>query len=394
MVMARSGMAHRWLSAFVIAIVVSAGSSGPSRAAELPGVPTDLVAAAGDGFAILRWNPPVDDGGSPITSYLLINYAEGVAYFSGEVFPVSNELTLGESLFVFNTLEVVFTLRACNDAGCGSDSEPSNEVLPTEGASAPQSVLAPISPAGGSVATDADTVEPSAANPVITAVTVPPTLGGGSLSIAETTPLLEVPTGFAFLGQSIVIESTAPTDASNPLSITFRVDPSQVPVTILRDGAPITAGCTTSGIADPAPCIAAGAGTASITILTDHASTWNVGIATYAFGGFTSPVDNLPVTNLAKPGRAIPVRFSLGGDQGTNVFAAGSPSSHRVACDSSGTVDGIEETLSTPGQLTYSPGTGLYQLGWNTDRSWGGTCRELVLRFRDGSEARARFAFR
>jgi hypothetical protein len=301
---------------------------------------------------------------------------------------------VGESLYVFNTLKVVFRLRACIDAACNTgDSAPSNEVLPTEGAAAPQIAFESISAAGGSVSTDAAGVQASAANPVITAVNVPPTLGGGSVSIAETT-VGEAPTGFTFLGQDIVIESTALTDASNPLSITFRVDPAQVPVTIFRDGAPISEACASPGFASPTPCIASGAGTAAVTILSDHASTWNVGIANYTFGGFKSPVDNLPVTNLAKPGRAIPVRFDLGGSRGPNVFAAGSPTSHQVACESSASVDTIEETVPTASHLTYSPGTGLYQLGWNTDRSWAGTCRELVLRFRDGTEARARFAFR
>lgn len=388
--MARSSNPRRPLAAFLIAGVLAAGFPAVSRAAEPPSGPTDLVAAAGDGFALLRWGP-LDDGGSPITSYVLNNYTGGVLYFSGEIFPTSNELVAGESLYVLNTLEVSFQLLACNAVGCWG-SEFSTPVTPQEGATAPQLELASISPSGGTASTDAASVQPSATNPVITSVTVPPTLSGGSLSIAETT-VSTAPTGFTFLGQDIVIESSAATDASNPLSITFRVDPAQVPVTIFRDGAPITASCPDPGVADPAPCIAAGAGTATITILTDHASTWNVGIASYAFGGFTSPVDNLPVTNVAKPGRAIPVRFSLGGDQGRNIFAA-PPSSQRVACENGATVDGIEETLATASQLTYSAGTGLYQLGWNTERSWAGTCRELVLSFRDGSEARARFAFR
>lgn len=392
--MARSGIRQRWLSAFVIAVVVAAGLPGTSRAATWPGPPTDLVAAAGDGFALIRWNPPADDGGSPITHYVINNYIQGVLIYSGYIYPVSNEIRLDEDEFVLNTMQLVFTLRACNAVDCGGDSAPSNEVLLAEGASAPQLEFADIPPAGGTASTDAADVEPSATNPIITAVTVPPTLGGGTLSIAETTPLLEEPVGFTFLGQSIVIESTAATDASNPLSITFRVDPAQVPVTIFRNGVPITEACGTPGIADPTPCIADGAGTAEITVLSAAASTWNVGIADYAFGGFSSPVDNLPVANLAKAGRAIPVRFDLGGDNGLNVFASGFPTSQRVACDASATVDGIEETVPASSQLSYSAGTGLYQLGWSTERSWAGTCRDLVLVFRDGTEARARFAFR
>ncbi|MDD1747528.1 MAG: fibronectin type III domain-containing protein [Methanomassiliicoccales archaeon] len=35
----------------------------------IPGVPTDLVATAGDGKVTLTWNPPISNGGSAITSY-------------------------------------------------------------------------------------------------------------------------------------------------------------------------------------------------------------------------------------------------------------------------------------------------------------------------------------
>lgn len=391
--MSRPGITRRLVSAFAIAILVATGTASPSRAFSPPSAPLDLTAAAGDGYALLRWNAPIDDGGSPITSYVLFNFSQGVLYFSGEVFPVGTELVADASLYVLNTLEVTFQLQACNAAGCGAASASSNTVLPQEGATAPQLVLTSVPPTGGSASTDPAGVSPSASNPIITSVSVPATLGGGSLSIAETT-VSEAPSGFTFLGQDIVIESSAATEPANPLSITFRVDPALVPVTIFRDGAPITASCTTPGVADPAPCIASRAGTDTITILTDHASRWNIGIADYAFGGFSSPVDNLPVANLAKAGKAIPVRFGLGGDQGRNIFAPGSPSSRQVACETAGALDGIEETVAGPSPLTYSTGTGLYQLGWNTDRSWAGTCRELVLRFRDGSEARARFAFR
>lgn len=385
-------MPHRAIAALLIGVVVWAGSPVPTRAATSPGPILNLVAAAGDGFVLLRWDGPVDDGGAPITEYVINNYVTGVLIYQGYVFPTGNELTLGESDYVLNTMQLTFVLWACNSVGCGA-SEMSNEVLPTAGALPPQLELAAIPPSGGSAATDDASVEPSPSNPIITSVTVPATADGGSLSIAETS-VSEAPSGYTFLGQDIVIQSSAATDAANPLSITFRVDPAQVPVTIFRNGSPITSSCPTPGIADPTPCIAAGAGTAEITILTAAASTWNVGIADYVFGGFSSPVDNLPVSNVAKAGRAIPVRFDLGGDQGLGIFAAGYPRSYPVACDASAPADGVEETLASSNQLSYAVGTGLYQLGWSTDRAWAGTCRDLVIRFRDGSEARARFAFR
>ena len=42
----------------------------------------------------------------------------------------------------------------------------------------------------------------------------------------------------------------------------------------------------------------------------------------YNFAGFFSPVDSPPAVNGAIAGQAIPIRFSLSGDKGLNIFAA------------------------------------------------------------------------
>jgi hypothetical protein len=54
--------------------------------------------------------------------------------------------------------------------------------------------------------------------------------------------------------------------------------------------------------------------------------TWNaVECQIYAFDGFYRPVDNPPVVNTVKAGQGIPVKFSLGGDFGLDIFEAGYP---------------------------------------------------------------------
>jgi hypothetical protein len=116
---------------------------------------------------------------------------------------------------------------------------------------------------------------------------------------------------------------------------------------------------------------------------------------TYQFGGFASPVDAMPTLNQLKAGAAVPVKFSLSGDEGLAIFAAGYPRSQTIACDATAPVDGVEETVSAGGSsLTYDPMTGLYAYVWKTDRTWAGTCRQLVLVFADGSSARASFKFK
>jgi hypothetical protein len=115
----------------------------------------------------------------------------------------------------------------------------------------------------------------------------------------------------------------------------------------------------------------------------------------FAFSGFFSPVDNLPVLNLAKGGQAIPVKFSLGGNQGLNIFAAGYPKSQQVPCDSSAPVDGIEETVTAgSSSLSYDVVSDRYSYIWKTDKSSAGTCRQLVLKLVDGTTHYASFMFR
>jgi len=114
----------------------------------------------------------------------------------------------------------------------------------------------------------------------------------------------------------------------------------------------------------------------------------------YGFAGFFSPVDNPPTLNRLKAGAAVPVKFSLGGDQGLDIFAAGYPKSQLIPCDSAAAVVGIEETVTAGSStLTYNAETERYTYVWKTDRSWAGTCRQLVVKLDDGTSHRANFVF-
>jgi uncharacterized protein len=117
--------------------------------------------------------------------------------------------------------------------------------------------------------------------------------------------------------------------------------------------------------------------------------------APYAFGGFLAPVAALPAVNVARAGQAVPVRFSLGGYRGMDIFASGHPRSVGATCDLAAGTGQMEETL-TAGQssLSYDAATDTYTYLWKTDRGWGASCRDLVIRFDDaGSTYRARFHF-
>lgn len=110
----------------------------------------------------------------------------------------------------------------------------------------------------------------------------------------------------------------------------------------------------------------------------------------FAFSGFFAPVINPPAFNSVSAGQAIPVKFSLGGDYGLDIFATGYPTSHSISCD--GRVQGSGST--SQGTLSYNAVSGTYTYVWKTDKRWSKTCRDLVLRFSDGSEYSALFKFR
>ncbi len=114
----------------------------------------------------------------------------------------------------------------------------------------------------------------------------------------------------------------------------------------------------------------------------------------FNFTGFFQPVDNLPVVNTVKAGQAIPVKFSLGGDQGLNIFASGYPKSQVMACSTNVSLDGIEETETAGNStLSYSAGNMQYNYVWKTDKAWAKSCRQLVVTFVDGTTQRANFKF-
>lgn len=135
--------------------------------------------------------------------------------------------------------------------------------------------------------------------------------------------------------------------------------------------------------------------TASIRVIDDDGgvSETSLQIGRYAFRGFFPPVDNLPIVNRMRGGRAVPVKFSLGGDRGLDIFATGFPRVASMACTGEQT-DAIEETVAAGGSvLQYDPATDLYTYVWKTQQSWAGTCRELIVRLADGTEKRAHFRF-
>ena len=116
---------------------------------------------------------------------------------------------------------------------------------------------------------------------------------------------------------------------------------------------------------------------------------------TFDFEGFFPPLKGAPTLNVVKVGSAVPLKFSLGGDRGLAVIAAGYPASASLDCATlnPGETFGPAKPAGGSG-LTYDAASGQYTYVWKTEKTWAGTCRVLSLRLTDETEHRAAFKFK
>jgi uncharacterized protein len=108
------------------------------------------------------------------------------------------------------------------------------------------------------------------------------------------------------------------------------------------------------------------------------------------FRGFFSPVQPAPAFNVANAGRTIPLKFSLGGDRGLDIFRL-APTVTPIAC-STRAVNGAP--IAAVGKLRYDAASGQYIYTWQTDKAWTGGCAKLSFLLVDGTPHAAYFDFR
>jgi len=114
----------------------------------------------------------------------------------------------------------------------------------------------------------------------------------------------------------------------------------------------------------------------------------------FDFGGYYPPVEPAPALNPAQAGRAVPLKFSLAGDQGLNVIELGSPASQPLDCTSFDPNGELEPAQAAGGSgLSYDAASDQYTYVWKTEKAWAGTCRALTIRLVDGTEHHAYFKF-
>ncbi len=124
----------------------------------------------------------------------------------------------------------------------------------------------------------------------------------------------------------------------------------------------------------------------------------NGGAAVYAFSGFTSPVDNLPIVNVGKAGRTYPVKWQLplcagGYVSRLNVVVHNPLRVREINCSSNDPLDTLE--TETPGDtvLMYDAGSSTYHYNWKTGTAYANRCFDLLLELDNGTTQTARFKF-
>lgn len=123
---------------------VSGGGSvdTPATAATVPGAPTNVNATASETGAVVLFNPPVSDGGSAVTNYV-------VTASTGQVV---NTLSSPAIFILPRGVSVNFTVKAVNDIGPSAASATSNSVIPASVPGAPTGVVASVSGSAVSIA--------------------------------------------------------------------------------------------------------------------------------------------------------------------------------------------------------------------------------------------------
>jgi hypothetical protein len=192
------------------------------------------------------------------------------------------------------------------------------------------------------------------------------------------------------------IDKTAPVFGSCPAGGPFLLNSG------LQSVGPISADAAISGLNALASTLSGSVDTSSIGLKTvnftavdnaDNSATTGCSYSViYNWSGFFQPIDNLPVLNKAKAGSAIPVKFSLSGNQGLNIFTAGYPVSTVTACGTT-TTDVIESTVTAgSSSLSYDALADQYVYVWKTEKTWTG-CRTLTVKLADGTIHQANFNF-
>jgi hypothetical protein len=115
----------------------------------------------------------------------------------------------------------------------------------------------------------------------------------------------------------------------------------------------------------------------------------------YNFTGFSQPVDNSGVLNIAKAGQTVPLKFLISDANGNPVTDLTSVNVTTVSMTcSGGTLSDTIEEYATGTSGLQNLGNGYYQWNWKTPTTYANSCKTVRLDLSEGIFHTALFQFR
>jgi HD-GYP domain-containing protein (c-di-GMP phosphodiesterase class II)/predicted phage tail protein len=190
--------------------------SGPVIPAGVPSAPTGVIGTPGNDQVSLSWTAPADDGGAPVTDYVVTPSIGGVAQTPTEFPSVATTESVGG---LANGSAYTFTVVAINSAGDSPASSPSAAVTPATIPAAPTGVSGL---SGDTQVTLSWTAPSSDGGSPVTGYQVIPSIGGVAQtptnfpSAATTESVGGLTNGTSYTFTVVAINSAGDSPASSP----------------------------------------------------------------------------------------------------------------------------------------------------------------------------------